>query len=447
MLITEMRTIGLETFLPCTTLLSVLLDMKYSNANKVTDFRLNYTKLLGLKSIFIFLIFSCTAKPQSDVSTLDRTTASIDPLELNPITGASKTSEYLPMLKDKKVAIVGNQTSVVAKTHLVDTLLSYDVNVVKVFAPEHGFRGEADAGEHVTNEIDEKTGVSIVSLYGKNKKPTSAQLSGVDIVVFDIQDVGVRFYTYISTLHYVMEACAENEIPVVILDRPNPNGHYVDGPVLNSDYKSFVGMHPVPIVHGMTIGEYGQMINGERWLKNKIQCELTVIKCDNYDHSTPWSLEIRPSPNLRSDLSIALYPSLCLLEATDVTVGRGTPYPFEQYGHPDFPDSLDYSFTPEPDFGAKNPKHNGTKCYGVKLDSTNYNRMYQLDLSFLMDAYERMNGDLFRGKKTRMFFLLCGSDQILKQLKTGKSAEEMRSTWQTDLNEFKKKREKYLLYP
>lgn len=447
MLITDMRTIGLETFLPCTTLLSVLLDMKYSNANKVTDFRLNYTKLLGLKSIFIFLIFSCTAKAESDVSGADQKGPEVDRIEMVPATGASKTTEYLPILKGKKVAVVGNQTSVVDDIHLVDTLVSSGIEVVKVFAPEHGFRGEANAGEHVANGIDEKTGISIVSLYGKNKKPTAQQLSGIDIVVFDIQDVGVRFYTYISTLHYVMEACAESGIPVMVLDRPNPNGHYVDGPVLQPAYKSFVGMHPVPIVHGMTIGEYGTMINGEKWLENEIRCDLTVIKCDNYDHNTSWSLDIRPSPNLRSDLSIALYPSLCLLEATDVTVGRGTPYPFEQYGHPDFPDSLHHSFTPEPDFGAKKPKHNGALCYGVKLDSVNYGRMYQLDLSLLIDAYDKMDGDLFRGKKTRMFFLLCGSDKILKQLREGKTAKEIRSSWQSELDAYKVMREKYLLYP
>jgi uncharacterized protein YbbC (DUF1343 family) len=355
--------------------------------------------------------------------------------------------EYLHLLKGKRVAIVGNQTSMVDKVHLVDTLLTRGVNVVQVFAPEHGFRGEADAGEHVLNGVDEKTGIPIVSLYGKNKKPYPSQLKGVDVVIFDIQDVGVRFYTYISTLHYVMEACAENKIPVIILDRPNPNGHYVDGPVLDPKFTSFVGMHEVPIVHGMTIGEYGGMINGENWLKNSIQCELTVIPCKNYNHDTPWSLDVRPSPNLRSDLSIALYPSLCLLEATDVTVGRGTPTPFEHYGHPSFPDTLSYTFTPVPDFGAKNPKHNGVLCYGVKPPVDKYQRVYQLDLSFLMDAYRKMKGDLFRGKKTRMFYLLCGTDVILNQLEAGASASDIRTSWQEDLILFKEKRKQYLLYP
>lgn len=441
-----MRTIGLETFLPCTTLLSVLLDMKYSNANKTADFRLKYVKLFCLKSIFIFLIFSCTANPHdTELPAKEENTAEDRQMKM-PEVGASKMDEYLPMLEGKKVAIVGNQTSLVDNVHLVDTLISRGVTITKVFAPEHGFRGEANAGEYVSNGIDQQTGVSVVSLYGKNKKPSAAQLSGVEVVIFDIQDVGVRFYTYISSLHYVMEACAEQGIPVIILDRPNPNGHYVDGPVLDPAFKSFVGMHPVPIVHGMTIGEYGTMINGEKWLKNSVECELTVIKCNYYYHGNAWPIAVRPSPNLRSDLSISLYPSLCLLEATDVTVGRGTPFPFEQYGHPDFPDSLKYSFTPEPDFGAKTPKHKGALCYGIKPNEREFIRMNQLDLSFLLHAYEMMDGDLFRGKKTRMFFLLCGTDEVLKQLKAGASESEIRASWQEDLDAFKAMREQYLLY-
>lgn len=446
MLITEMRTIGLETFLPCTTLLSVLLDMKYSNANKTADFRLKYVKLFCLKSIFIFLIFSCTANPDGPEKPKAIESSPADIKVLTPVVGAALIDDYLPLLEGKNVAIVGNQTSLVDDVHLVDTLISRGIKVDRVFAPEHGFRGEANAGEYVSNGVDQQTGVSVVSLYGKNKKPSAQQLSGIDVVIFDIQDVGVRFYTYISSLHYVMEACAEQNIPVIILDRPNPNGHYVDGPVLDPAYKSFVGMHPVPIVHGMTIGEYGTMINGEKWLKNKVKCDLTVIKCHYYYHTTPWSVKVRPSPNLRSDLSISLYPSLCLLEATDVTVGRGTSFPFEQYGHPDFPDSLDYQFTPKPDFGAKSPKHDGKICYGFKPDENQYQRMDQLDLSFLLNAYEMMDGDLFRGTKTRMFFLLCGTDAILNQLKAGKNEAEIRATWQEDLEAYKVMREKYLLY-
>ena len=420
--------------------------MKYSNANIQTDFRLNYVKLLCLKSIFILLIFSCTAgveKRSQAITEKGPTDALVDPL---PITGAAQMDKYLPELEGKRVGIVGNQTSMIGDVHLVDTLISKKVNVVKVFSPEHGFRGDADAGEHVKNSVDKRTGVPIVSLYGSNKKPKASQLSGIDVIVFDIQDVGVRFYTYISTLHYVMEACAESNIPVVILDRPNPNGHYVDGPVLDTaKYRSFVGMHPVPIVHGMTIGEYGMMVNGEKWLKNGVQCDLKVIPCDFYNRFFQWSLDIRPSPNLRSDLSISLYPSLCLLEATDVAVGRGTPGPFERYGHPSFPDTLE-SFKPEPDFGAKSPKHNGKKCYGYVLDSTKYSRMDRLDLSFLINAYGLMNGDLFIGKSKQMFYLLCGTDKILKQLKEGKSEEEIRSSWTEELDAFKEIRNKYLLY-
>lgn len=392
------------------------------------------------------MIFSCSAN--ADVQKADKASnkAAKDEIMMLPTVGAAKMDVYLDSLKGKKVAVVGNQTSLVNGVHLVDTLIGSDIEVVKVFAPEHGFRGEANAGEYVKNGVDALTGVSVVSLYGKNKKPSATQLSGVDVVVFDIQDVGVRFYTYISTLHYVMEACAEQGIPVIILDRPNPNGHYVDGPVLDPEYTSFVGMHPVPIVHGMTIGEYGTMINGEKWLKGGIRCDLTVVKCDYYYHGSQWPVEVRPSPNLRSDLSIALYPSLCLLEATDVTVGRGTPFPFEQYGHPNFPDSLEYSFTPAPDFGAKKPKHNGALCYGIKLESANYWRMSQLDLSFLLDAYEKMDGDLFQGKKTRMFFLLYGRGDLLDLLSDGKSEAEIRATWQQDLEAYKEMRKKYLLY-
>lgn len=391
------------------------------------------------------MIFSCTANSEPTETPLKAGEEEKVKVESAAV-GASKMTEYLPMLAGKRVAIVGNQTSLVGKVHLVDTLIHRGVNITKVFAPEHGFRGEANAGEYVANGVDQQTGVPVVSLYGKNKKPSAEQLKGVDIVVFDIQDVGVRFYTYISTLHYVMEACAEQHIPVIILDRPNPNGHYVDGPVLKPGFASFVGMHPVPIVHGMTIGEYGMMINGEGWLKNNSTCDITVVACDGYSHSMPWSISVRPSPNLRSDLSISLYPSLCLLEATDVTVGRGTPYPFEHYGHPDFSDTLKYTFTPEPDFGAKSPKHKGKLCYGVQPDPKEYQRMHQLDLSFLINAYQMLNGDLFRGKKTRMFFLLCGSDEILKQLKAGKSEAEIRDSWKEDLEDYKKMRMQYLLY-
>ncbi|PIE87130.1 MAG: hypothetical protein CSA03_02035 [Bacteroidetes bacterium] len=419
--------------------------MKYSNANFSGTFRLKYTKVLCLKSIFIFLIASCgySNAPQHDEG---RPVFVNDQIErLLPVSvGAEQTTNYLPMLEGKKVGIVGNQSSLIGETHLVDSLLSLNIDVIKVFSPEHGFRGDADAGEHVSSERDQKTGLPIVSLYGKNKKPTQDQLKGLDIVVFDIQDVGVRFYTYISTLHYVMEACAEANIPVIVLDRPNPNGHYVDGPVLDMKYTSFVGMHPVPIVYGMTIGEYGKMINGEGWLENDLNCDLTVIPCKNYDHNTPYSLPVPPSPNLRSDVSIQLYPSLCLLEATTVSVGRGTDGPFERYGHPDFPE-MDFSFTPKSGPGSKNPKHEGEKCYGYNMGDQEDRRETRFELNFLLNSNKLLKGKTFVDR-TRMFNLLAGNDVLIQQLENGASEEEIRASWQEKLDAFRLIREKYLVY-
>ena len=440
-----MRTIGLETFLPCTTLFRVFLDMKYSYDKFNLGFWLNYTKDLCLKSIFILLIFSC----EQAEATIPSTDPPVKILPKEPtITAASYPETYMPMLEGKKVGIVGNQTSMVDETHLVDTMIASGINVIRVFSPEHGFRGDADAGELVGNQKDEKTGLPIISLYGKNKKPYDSQLEGLDIVVFDIQDVGVRFYTYISTLHYVMEACAENNIPLMILDRPNPNGHYVDGPVLDTKYKSFVGMHPVPIVHGMTIGEYGKMIDGEKWLKGEVECDLTVIPCSKlYSHAYRWRVKIPPSPNLRSQLSISVYPSLCLLEATDVTIGRGTDGPFERFGHPNFPDSLEFNFTPKPNLGAKYPKHKGKKCYGFDLNVDSMNlQMYKIDLSFLIEANNYMKGDMFLGKKKNMFNLLAGNGVLLGQVKKGMTEDQIRETWEDDLDAYMLIREKYLIY-
>ncbi len=419
--------------------------MKYSNAKFLGTFRLKYTKVLCLKSIFIFLISSCGYgnSPQQEE---EGPTVSEDQIErVAPVSvGAEQTTDYLSSLEGKMVGVIGNQSSLIGETHLVDSLLSLRVNVVKVFSPEHGFRGKADAGEHVSSEKDQKTGLPIVSLYGKNKKPTQAQLKDLDVVVFDIQDVGVRFYTYISTLHYVMEACAEANIPVIVLDRPNPNGHYVDGPVLDMKYTSFVGMHPVPIVYGMTIGEYGKMINGEGWLQNNLSCDLIVIPCKNYDHSTPYSLPVPPSPNLRSDVSIQLYPSLCILEATTVSVGRGTDGPFERYGHPDFPE-MDFSFKPTSGPGSKNPKHKGVKCNGYNMGGDITRRETKFDLTFLLNANNLLKGKTFVDR-TRMFKLLSGNDALLQQLRDGKSEEEIRDSWQEKLEVFKATREKYLIY-
>lgn len=368
-------------------------------------------------------------------------------IEERPITvGAERTELYLSKLKGKRVGIVGNQSSMINSTHLVDSLLSLGVEVTRVFSPEHGFRGDADAGEHVNSQKDPKTGLPIVSLYGNNKKPKQEQLEGIEIMVFDIQDVGVRFYTYISTLHYVMEACAEKGIPVLILDRPNPNGHYVDGPVLDLKFKSFVGMHPVPTVHGMTIGEYGKMINGEGWLEDNLQCELEVIPCDYYTHQSSYSLPISPSPNLRSDEAIQLYPSLCLLEATDVTVGRGTDGPFERYGHPKFP-KTDFSFTPKSGYGSKSPKHEGVVCHGYNLKDSVKGRVGEMNLSYLINAYKLLGGEMFNGHE-KMFNLLAGNDELVQQVKSGMSEVEIKKTWVSALEVYKNEiRPKYLIYP
>lgn len=363
--------------------------------------------------------------------------------------GAELPKLYLPILENKKVAVVGNQTSMIEDVHIVDFLLKNRVEVVKVFSPEHGFRGDADAGEKVDSDKDEKTGLPIVSLYGKNKKPTSKQLEGVDILVFDIQDVGARFYTYISTLHYIMESAAENKTAVLVLDRPNPHGSYVDGPVRKKGYESFVGMHPIPIIHGMTIGEYAKMINGEGWLENAVKCELHVIECQNYDRNEPYDLPISPSPNLRSFAAVQLYPSLCLFEGTQISVGRGTERPFEIFGHPAFKkdsSNFNFTFTPKPSFGAKNPKLNGEKCYGKDLQEIGGKGLNSLNINWLIEAYNTYPGNDFFITKNRWFDLLAGSDELRKSIIAGKSSDEIKDSWKKDLDDFRGVREKYLIY-
>lgn len=364
------------------------------------------------------------------------------------ITGAERPDMYLSLIKGKSVAIVTNQTGVIGNTHLVDSLLSLGVDVKKVFAPEHGFRGKADAGEKVDDEKDEKTGLPIYSLYGKkNRKPSEEKLKDVDIVLFDLQDVGARFYTYISTLHYVMEACAEQEKQLILLDRPNPNGYYVDGPILKKGSESFIGMHPVPIVHGMTIGEYAQMINGEKWLKDSVQCPLMVIKCLNYEHSDYYELPVPPSPNLPNMAAVYLYPSLCLFEGTDVSVGRGTVKPFQQYGAPYL--TSDYSFVPEPMFGAKNPKREGEVCYGVDLREfgVGYLRVLgRLYLNWLVSAYDQSDKSTFF-RKDGFFTLLTGDPKFKEMIEKGRTAEEIWRTFNEEARVFKAEiRSKYLLY-
>ncbi len=389
--------------------------------------------------LVLFMFFSLISCGQTNSLLLKEKSSKI-------ITGANQTNLYIELLKNKRIAIVANQTSIIInrnenQTHLIDSLLNLNIKIKKVFSPEHGFRGKADASEKVADGIDLKTGLPIISLYGKNKKPSKEQLQGIELVVFDIQDVGVRFYTYISTMHYVMEACAEAGIPVVVLDRPNPNGHYIDGPTLEIEYKSFVGMHPVPLVYGMTIGEYAQMINGEHWLQNKIECDLTIIPLKNYKHQSKYSLPLRPSPNLPNDTAINLYPSLGFFEGTIINAGRGTENQFQQYGAPFFPMS-DFHYIPQANFGSKYPKYKGTLCYGVQLNQTK--KLDSINIKWLIDAYQKT-------PKTETFFgntftIHAGSPKLEEQLKAGLSAKEINNSWQPKIEEFKKIRTKYLIY-
>jgi uncharacterized protein YbbC (DUF1343 family) len=414
-----------------------------------------FMKILGNILIASLLLWANTSSGQS-ASTKSNTEV---------ITGADRMEVYLPMLKGKAVAVFANQTSMVKNTHLVDTLLKRGVNVVKIFGPEHGFRGVADAGEHVADGVDKKTGLPIIALYGDHKKPTAADFKGVDVLIFDIQDVGARFYTYISSLEYYIEAALENHKPLLILDRPNPNGFYVDGPILDLKFQSFIGMKPVPIVYGMTIGEYGLMLAGEKWLSEKANAanaynitteptadtpfHIQVIKCKNYDHNTKYILPVMPSPNIKSMQAIYLYPSTCFFEGTVFSEGRGTDMPFEVFGHPAMPKNL-YSFTPKPNLGAKSSKCFYQVCYGWNLHGTNEEVLKKIDgriqLKYLIEAYK-----LFPGKDS--FFLknnfiskLAGNDDFSKQIKAGKTEAEIKKTWEPGLTAFKAIRKKYLLY-
>lgn len=362
-------------------------------------------------------------------------------------TAADQTEKYLDLLKNKSVAIVANQTSMIGKTHIVDSLLNLKVNIKKVFCPEHGFRGNIEAGETVENVVDSKSGLPIISLYGKNHKPKSDDLKGIDLIIFDIQDVGVRFYTYISTLHYVMEAAAENGIDLIVLDRPNPNGYYVDGPVLNKKFTSFVGLHPVPIVYGMTIGEYALMINGEKWLAKNLKCKLKVIDIFNYNHTNYYILPIKPSPNLCNMNAVYLYPSLCLFEGTIVSVGRGTQKPFQILGHP-LLDSTDITFTPISIKGmSENPPYRDQVCYGYDLSEFSIAILRaenKLNLFWIIDLHKRLS--IKTSFFNNFFDKLAGNDTLRKQIIAGKSEEEIRNSWQNDLKKFKEIRKKYLLY-
>lgn len=412
--------------------------------------------------VFVLVLISCGSKMKEDSAQNNEILNQVQSDSLSKSNndiriGAHRTEVYLPLLKGKRVGIVANQTSVIAKSttpkqhdsrnnnyvHLVDSLLNHNVDIKKVFAPEHGFRGKADAGELLKDGIDAKTNVPIISIYGKNKKPSAEQLADLDLVIFDIQDVGARFYTYISSLHYVMEACAEANIPMLVLDRPNPNGHYIDGPILEQAHKSFVGMHPIPVVHGMTIGEYAKMINGEGWLTNKIKCDITVIDMQNYTHNTSYNLPIKPSPNLPNDQAINLYPSLCFFEGTNVNAGRGTSKQFQIYGSP-YLDKTVYRFKyiPMPNEGAKYPKHDGVLCYGEDLSV--HERMNGLDLSYLIRAYQNsIDKKVFFND---FFIKLAGTKALQQQIESGVSEKDIRETWAQGLEQFKNIRAKYLIY-
>lgn len=360
------------------------------------------------------------------------------------VSAAMQMDDYLSLLQGKRIGVVANQTSIVGETHLVDTLLSLGVDVRKIYTPEHGFRGTADAGAKVNSGKDEKTGLPIVSLYGKNKKPSPEMLQGIDLILFDLQDVGVRFYTYISTMTYVMEAAAENKLPVVVLDRPNPNGFYVDGPVLKTENSSFVGLHQVPVVYGMTIGEYAKMVNGEGWMKGGLTCDLTVIPINIYDRNAIYELPVRPSPNLPNWESVYLYPTLCFFEGTIVSIGRGTETPFQVYGHPNMRGG--FTFTPKSTSGASKPLLEGQRCRGENLVEFAHDyalNANQLHLEWLIEAYLQLKDKSFF---TNYFRLLAGDKQLQRDIESGKSADEIRASWKNDLEAFKAIRAKYLMY-
>lgn len=408
--------------------------------------------------ILLLLLIPAVSCGNQDAEKKDVVTQNLEPVRDPLILGANRIGDYLPLLKNKRVGIVGNNTTVVKKfltansekeneenyTHLVDSLVSLDVNVVKVFAPEHGFRGIEPAGAKIIDGIDSKTGIPLLSLYGSNTKPSNEQLEDVDVLIFDIQDVGTRFYTYISTLHLVMEAAAENDIPVIVLDRPNPNGSYIDGPILEAAHQSFVGMDPIPVVHGLTIGEYAKMLNGEKFLANDLQADLTVVEMENYDHDLEYAPPFKPSPNLPNATAINLYPSLCFFEGTNVNAGRGTSNQFQVFGSPDLdPDVYDYTYVPRPNQGANDPKHNGITVYGKNL--TDHPKIKEINLDWMINAYNNTSNkeDFFR---EGFFTKLAGTKKLQEQIEAGMTSKEIKATWQQGLENYAQTREKYLIY-
>ena len=399
--------------------------------------------------LWVLIMSGCGNTEKQPKNSIDANIGGNQEVKIKPIVvAANSTEDYIGLLKRKKVGVVANITSVIFKedghTHLVDSLLSRDIDIKKVFAPEHGFRGQADAGEKVKDGLDTKTGLPLISLYGKNRKPSKELLKDIDIILFDIQDVGVRFYTYIATLQLVMEACAENDIPIVVLDRPNPNGHYVDGPTMEKEHTGFLGMTTIPLVYGMTIGEYAQMINEEGWLTDKVKANLTVIPLKNYSPDSQYSLPIRPSPNLPNDTAINLYPSLGLFEGTNINAGRGTEFQFQRYGA-SFLDSTQYDFKyrPTPNFGSKSPKENGKICYGMDLSETP--RMKEVSMKWIIDAYENST-DKSKFFITDGFTKHAGTTKLQEQIQAGQSEAQIKASWQEDLEKFKAIRKKHLLY-
>jgi uncharacterized protein YbbC (DUF1343 family) len=434
--------------------------MKYSKF-KISYMKIEFKNTFLFISILLILVGCSTTKNNVDSNTDKAPRTLGTSLKEGIKTGAENSNSYLPLLKDKRVGIVTNQAGIIRKINvisralpenttlettnesLVDFLIEQNINLQKIYAPEHGFRGTADAGELIVDGKDTKTNLPIISLYGNNKKPKPEQLEGIDIIVFDLQDVGARFYTYISSLHYVMEACAENNIPLLVLDRPNPNGTIIDGPILEKEHTSFVGMHEIPVLHGMTIGEYAKMINGEKWLKDGKQCNLTVIPCLNYSHEMKYSLPIKPSPNLPNDQSINLYASLCFFEGTNISLGRGTEKQFQIYGSPFLPESeFDFSFTPQPNFGAKDPVHNGKVCFGEDL--TEIKKVNRLELKWLLKAYGNTSDKTVFFND--FFTKLAGTKKLREQIEAGMTEKEIRKTWQEGLEQFKEVRKKYLIY-
>lgn len=397
------------------------------------------------KWIFVFAVFACCVQ-RNNTKNSDALTSDPSPKAgTNPtvLVGAAQLNILLPKIKNKNVALVVNYTATIGETHLADTLKSLGATIKKIMAPEHGFRGTAANGEHVKDGFDTKTGLPLVSLYGNNRKPSAEQLSDVDIVIYDIQDVGVRFFTYVGTLHYVMEACAENSKKLIVLDRPNPNSSYIDGPVLSPELKSFVGMHPVPVVHGMTVGEFAQMINGEGWLEGKRKCELEVVSLKNWEHKDEYLLPLRPSPNLPNDQAVKLYPSICFFEGTVMSLGRGTEFPFQAIGHPDLK-NFPFQFTPVTVEGvAKNPPNENKVCYGLDLRKVSIPK--KIDLHYLLDMYKAFpNKDKFF---IPFFERLAGTAVLRQQIKDGLTEDQIRQTWQKDLDAYKEVRKKYVLYP